>query len=292
MTDSPATHRRWRVASVISSHSTAAFFILAVALSWGMWIPLFVAIPSATSVVMMPGAFGPALAAVVVLWAQGESVREWLVDGLDWHLPKRWYAAALGLPLGLALVLGVGLAIRTGQFTTDRLPQAAAMYPVIVAITALLGGGQEEFGWRGFALPALQERYDALTATVLIGLAWAIWHLPAFAFEIPGYTSSFVLYALLVVGISVVLTWLYNSTGGSILLAMLFHGGVNAAPSIGTVFVGDISTVGVSPYLILVPAVWIVTLLLLLRYGRDSLSAGPGTMSSVRDFRTETTDVS
>lgn len=221
-------------------------------------------------------------------WVQGESVREWLADGLDWHIPKRWYAVALGLPLGL----GVGLAISTGRFTTDRLPQAAAMYPVMVLLTSLLGGGQEEIGWRGFALPALQERSDALTASVLIGLVWAVWHLPAFAFEIPGYTSSFALYTLLVVGISVVLTWLYNSTDGSILLAVLFHGGVNAAPSIGTVFVGDISTVDVSPYLVLVPAVWIVALLLLLRYGRDTLSAYSSMTSSIRDSRTGTTDVS
>jgi membrane protease YdiL (CAAX protease family) len=292
MTDSSATHPRWRVASVISSHPTAAFFVLAVAISWGMWIPLFLAIPSATSVVMMPGAFGPALAAVVVLWAQGESVREWLADGLDWRISKRWYAVALGLPLGLALVLGGGLVISTGRFTTDRLPLAAAMYPVMVLVTSLLGGGQEEFGWRGFALPALQERYDALTASGIIGLVWAVWHLPAFAFEVPGYTGSFVLYALLVVGISTVLTWLYNSTDGSILLAMIFHGGVNAAPGIGTVFVGDISAVDVSPYLILVPAVWIVALLLLLRYGRDTLSADPGTKSPIQESRTGTTDAS
>lgn len=241
---------------------------------------------------MIPGAFGPALAAVVVRWVQGKAVRAWLTDGLDWHVPKRWYAAALGLPLGLALVLAIGLAISTGRFTMARLPQAAAMYPVTVLLTSLLGGGQEEFGWRGFALPALQERYDALTSSVLIGLVWAGWHLPAFAFEIPGYTDSVALYTLLVVGISIVLTWLYNSTDGSILLAGLFHGGVNAAPSIGTVFVGDISTVDVSPYLVLVPAVWMVALLLLLRYGRDTLSAGPSMTRSMRDSQTGTTDVS
>lgn len=292
MTDSSPTHRGWRVASLIDSHPTGAFFILAVAISWGTWIPLFLAIPSATSVVMMPGAFGPALAAVVVLWAQGESVREWLADGLDRHITKRWYAVALGLPLGLALVLGVGLAISTGQFATDRLPQVAAMYPVMVLVTSLLAGGQEEFGWRGFALPALQDRYDALTASGIIGLVWAVWHLPAFAFEIPGYTTSFALYTLLVVGISVILTWLYNSTDGSILLAMLFHGGVNAAPGIGTAVVGDLSVVAVSPYLILVPAVWMVALLLWLRYGRDTLSAGPSMTNTIRDAQTKTTEVS
>ncbi|OYR51725.1 CPBP family intramembrane glutamic endopeptidase [Halorubrum sp. Ea8] len=292
MTQSSTTHRRRRVASLIDSHPTGAFFLLAVAISWGAWIPLFLVIPSATSVVMMPGAFGPAIAAVVVLWVQGESVREWLTDGLDWHIERRWYGITLGLALVLALVLGVGLAISTGQFTTDRLPQVAAMYPVTVLITSLLGGGQEEFGWRGFAVPALQDRFDALTTSVIVGLVWAVWHLPAFAFEIPGYTSSFALYTLLVVGISIILTWLYNSTDGSVLLAMLFHGGVNAAPGIGTAFVGDLSLIDVSPYLVLVPAVWVVALLLLFRYGRDTLSAGSSMTNAIGDAQTEITEVS
>jgi membrane protease YdiL (CAAX protease family) len=292
MTDSSSPHRRWRVASVISSHPTGAFFALAVAISWSIWIPLFVAVPSATSVVMIPGAFGPALGAVLVLWVQGESVRDWLADGFDWHVATRWYGVAVGLPVALALVLGAGLAFSTGHVSTSRLPQAAAMYPVMVLVTSVLAGGQEEFGWRGFALPALQDRYDALTTSVIIGIVWAVWHLPAFAFGIPGYTSSFPLYTLLVVGLSIILTWLYNSTNGSILLAMLFHGGVNAAPGLGTVVVGDISTVDVSPYLILVPAVWTVALLLVVRYGRDTLSADPGTTNATQNSRSMTTEVS
>jgi len=137
-----------------------------------------------------------------------------------------------------------------------------------------LGSGQEEVGWRGFALPALQTRFDALTASVIIGLVWAAWHLPAFVFEIPGYTRSFAVYALLVVGISIILTWLYNNTEGSILLAMLLHGGVNAAPSLGVVFVGEAQAGSVSLYVFLVAAVWIVALALVGQYGRETLSAG------------------
>jgi membrane protease YdiL (CAAX protease family) len=149
------------------------------------------------------------------------------------------------------------------------------MYSVMVLALTLVGGGQEELGWRGFALPALQERYDALIASVVIGIVWAVWHLPAFAFSIPGYTGSFALYTLLVVGISIVLTWLYNSSGGSVLLAMLLHGGINAAPSLGTLFVGDPASLAVSPYLILVPAVWVIALTVLVRHGRDTLSTDP-----------------
>lgn len=273
MTDSTTIHGRLRTASIVDSNPIAAFFGLTLAISWGIWIPLFVLLPSATSVVMIPGAFGPVLAAVAVLRFQGRSIQAWLLESLDYHSPPRWYVVALGLPLGLAVVLGVGLTLTTGRFAADRLPRAAAMYLGMVLVLSVLGGGQEELGWRGFALPALQDRYDALTASIIIGLIWAVWHLPAFVFGIPGYTTSFPLYTLLVVGLSIILTWLYHSTDGSVLLAMLFHGSINAAPSLGMSFVGDLPLRTMSPYVILVPAVWIVALLLVVRYGQSTLSS-------------------
>ncbi|MFC7029147.1 CPBP family intramembrane glutamic endopeptidase [Halomicroarcula sp. GCM10025710] len=163
---------------------------------------------------------------------------------------------------------------------------------MLILLTTVLGGGQEEFGWRGFALPALQSRFDALTASIVIGIVWAAWHLPAFVFEIPGYTGSFAVYALLVVGISIILTWLYNNTGGSILLAMLTHGGVNAAPSIGATLGGELPTSSVSPYVLLGAAVWIVALALLFRYGPETLSAGPAVSTIAQDTAERTTEVS
>lgn len=241
---------------------------------------------------MIPGAFGPALAAVVATWLRGESVQEWLADSLDWYLEKQWYLVALGVPLGFALVLGAGLVVVTGRFDVSRIAQTAILYPFMLLFLTLLGGGQEELGWRGFALPVLQNRFDALTASITIGLVWATWHLPAFVFEIPGYTGSFALYALLVIGISIILTWLYNSTDGSVLLAMLLHGGINAGPSLGVAFVGEVSTGSVSPYAILVPTVWLVALTLLVRYGRETLSAGAAITTNVEEIETGTTEVS
>jgi hypothetical protein len=72
MTGLTVSHPLRRVESALNAHPTAAFFTLTVSISWGLWIPLFVAFPSATSLVMIPGAFGPALAAVAVLRSQGK----------------------------------------------------------------------------------------------------------------------------------------------------------------------------------------------------------------------------
>ena len=88
----------------------------------------------------------------------------------------------------------------------------------------------EELGWRGFALPRLQARIGALAAGLVIGVAWGLWHLPFFLF---GEGASvvggmpFVWYVLLIVAWSVLMTWVYNNTRGSVLLAILFHAAIN-----------------------------------------------------------------
>lgn len=269
MTDSPA---RPSLASALDSHPVASFVALTLVSTWGLWLPAFLLLPAPTSVAMIPGGFGPAIAAAVLVRARGNSVRAWVAGCLRWRVAKRWYAVALGLPALFGLVFAAGVSVSTGTFEPSNLGRTLALYPVSVLAMALVGGGQEEFGWRGYALPALQERWNALGASVAIGIVWAVWHFPAFLFDIPGYTGSFVGYALLVVGLSVVFTWLYNSTGGSVLLAMLFHGGFNAASGFGALFVDDPSLVSVSPYAVLTPAVWVVVGVLVVRYGSETLA--------------------
>jgi membrane protease YdiL (CAAX protease family) len=272
MANRPSDPRRSRVASLAHGYPFVLFATLALAVSWAAWVPLFVLVPSPTSALMVPGAFGPALAAATVVRLRGESVRAWLTDAVDPHVARRWYLAALGVPLAVALAAGVTFVAVTGRFDPTRLGTATVIYPVALAFATLVGGGQEELGWRGFALPALQERFDAATASVVVGLLWTLWHLPAFVFAVPGYTGSVATYAVLVVGVSVVLTWLYNAADGSVLPAMLLHGGVNAASGLGVAAVGGLP-VPLPPKAVLAAAIWLVAVALLARYGRDTLSA-------------------
>jgi membrane protease YdiL (CAAX protease family) len=92
----------------------------------------------------------------------------------------------------------------------------------------------EEFGWRGFALPRLQERYGSLGATLVLGPIWALWHLPMFFTEgSPQYSEnvpvSFAMYAVIITLTSIIFTMLYNRSGGSVLACMLFHAFFNIA---------------------------------------------------------------
>ncbi|MCK5152289.1 MAG: CPBP family intramembrane metalloprotease, partial [Candidatus Thorarchaeota archaeon] len=78
----------------------------------------------------------------------------------------------------------------------------------------------EEAGWRGFALPKLQERYSALTSSLILGVIWACWHLPLYLIET---RMPFYIYLPLVTVLTILFTWLYNNTKGSLIIAVLAH---------------------------------------------------------------------
>jgi membrane protease YdiL (CAAX protease family) len=94
----------------------------------------------------------------------------------------------------------------------------------------LIGGGQEEFGWRGYAQLPLQKRFGVLPASLLIGVIWGLWHLPLWA--MPGdrhSTYSFLAFVLMTTSISVVYAGLYNGSGRKLAIAMFFHAVSNTA---------------------------------------------------------------
>ncbi|WP_276273865.1 CPBP family intramembrane glutamic endopeptidase [Haloarcula litorea] len=271
MGDTDPDSFRASFAATVAAHRLPAFVALTLSISWGVWVPLFVTVPDASILLAVPGAFGPALAGAVVVRCRGDGVRAWLRDCLAWRVPPRWYAAALGLPVAVGLVVAAGLLAARPDASAGRLLGVLPLFPLALLFTTLLGGGQEEFGWRGVALPALRERVGDLTASVAIGVVWAAWHLPLFAFDVGGYGGqSFLLYVPLVVGLSVLFTWLHEGTG-SVLLAMLFHGGWNTAPNLPAAVLGGS---GRTLYLGLLAVVWLLALAVVAYHGPGRFGAG------------------
>jgi uncharacterized protein len=191
------------------------------------------ALPASPMVFVTLATLGPCLAAIaaVAYEAGWSGVRALLAPALRWRLSWGWYAVALLGP-GLVMLAAFLLWLALGA-TLPPAPPAAAWAAIPLLIVALfLPALVEEIGWRGYLLSRLQSRLGALPASLVIGVVHACWHLPMWYIPEVGFSGlPFPYYALLVVGLSVLATWLFNNTGGSLLLLGLFHAAINAFPA-------------------------------------------------------------
>lgn len=143
--------------------------------------------------------------------------------------PKGHFALYLVafLLVPVSLLLGASITLLLGQDVSWlSLPYGLELIGLIVLTfmyTFFFGAGtNEEPGWRGFALPRLQLKFSPLIASIILGLIWGFWHTPIY---LPQY-SSFIQYGIFLLNtikIAIILTWLYNRTGGSVLATALLH---------------------------------------------------------------------
>jgi membrane protease YdiL (CAAX protease family) len=242
--------------------------------SWALWGVLSESPPLVRTVLFVLGGLGPFIAGAVLTHRSKRRVREWLADVFHLRVPARYYVAALALPVGVILVAGtVHLVVFDGTLTLEALPETVE-YPLFLGVVVLFGGGLEEPGWRGYLLPRLQERYSALAAALAIGVVWAGWHLPLFV--LPGTVQSEMvplLYVTQMVSMSVVLTWITNAVGGSVVPAVLLHAGGNAIlnyyPTGGAS--GAVSPLGLG---LLVATLTAFAIGLVIVYGPETLAPG------------------
>jgi membrane protease YdiL (CAAX protease family) len=204
------------------------FLAVTFALTWAAFLPLILRRTHAEStagiLLLVLGIGAPSITALVLvaLSAGREGVRELWRGGTRWRVGVRWYAAVLIIP-GLAWGAASAVAAAVGA-------EAPPVNPLIPAlVSGLLAGMLEEFGWSGLAFPALQARYGFLRAGVAMGCIVAVWHLPFFF--TPGTTqsrSSFLVFLLTLIPARIIFGWIYNGSGGSILLTVLLHASGNA----------------------------------------------------------------
>ena len=218
-----------------SAASLLVFFALAFAWSWTCWLlapALKVHSPVAAITLSFAGGFGPSLAAVaVVAYGDGMSgLRRWLMKCMQWRAGWHWALLAFVFPvvfMGLAAAAHVALggSLPPSQ-AAGQVGMAAANFLLIFFVGGPLG---EEFGWRGYALPALSLRWGWRFGSLLLGAVWAVWHLPLF------YSAGTVqnhlpmgLYALSAIASSVLFAWLFNRSHGSVVPVLVLHTAVNA----------------------------------------------------------------
>lgn len=261
------------------------FVLTAFGFTWLICLPGVLAkfgwltLPFPVLVLVAVSQFGASLAGFVAVYREGgtDGVRRLFKRALDVRIPIRWLIPALILPL----VLGGG-ALLLRRLSGGVLPplellaQPVAILPLFVFIFLLQGPVPEEFGWRGYALGRLQERWSALTASLILGMLWALWHLPLFYME--GVAQSllpFWAFAIQVTAASVLMTWLYNNTDGNLLIALLFHTMINLSialfPPVDLAQGGDVQT-----FIYLMALYVLAALLVVLRWGPQTLGRSPG----------------
>lgn len=225
------------------------YFILAYGLTWLFWLPAAgiaqarLTLPVPPFVLMLLGGLGPMLAAIMVTaWeAGGQGVRALFAQVGRWRVAPFWYGIALiGIPL-LQLPVFLAYVGLGGVLASAELSQQLASLPMLFLFIALVGGGlDEEMGWRGYALPRLQHLLSPLWANLFLGVVWACWHLPLWL--IAGTAQAempFVLYLVKTTALSFLLGWIYNGTGGSLLLAILAHTASNVMDNYRVQLIGQ-----------------------------------------------------
>jgi uncharacterized protein len=213
--------------ALIRRHPLVSFFVLAYGIAWLGAIPFAL---GAFPVPLFP--FGPLVAALIVGATSGgrAGTRELLRSMLQWRVAPRWYAFALLLPLAVTLGAAYGsvLAFGAADPTASILAALPSFLPgfALMMLNPLQGSLGEELGWRGVALPRLLADRSPLAASLILGVLIAGWHAPLF---LTGLYGQVPLRVLFMVTTTVLYTLLFTGTGGSVLLAMLFHAAWNAA---------------------------------------------------------------
>jgi membrane protease YdiL (CAAX protease family) len=214
-------------------------FLLLTLFAWIIWIPqaayrlgYIEGAASLRSPINALTVWAPGFAAIILsaLFSGWSGVGRLLRPLGRWRVNPLWYIMALCFePARWLISFGIdrllGRSYELGSMPLQVILGAAPGYMMVVAVVFTLPNAiGEEIGWRGFALPRLQARYGALWASLILGIFWGIWHIPSWIGQ--GLDTSFSAMAVRVAGLvatAFVFTWIYNKTGGSLLLAVLFH---------------------------------------------------------------------
>ncbi|MEE4195401.1 MAG: CPBP family intramembrane glutamic endopeptidase [Anaerolineae bacterium] len=233
-----------------TSRSVLTFLLICYGFTWVVWLPGVLSSYGILPNLPWPpffgiGTFGPMVSAVWILKKEGgwAKVKEWLNTGFRKKVGWRWWVILITVSL-LTPPLGLWLfSLTGGEIAEISFFRTPWMIIPTFLLMLVMGGGNEEFGWRGFLLPRLLERFTPLQADLILIPLHAFWHIPLFfnASTIQ-YTYPFWLFTIFGIGFTPLINRIYRNTSGSILAAIFFHAFVNTSldlfPPVGP-WVGD-----------------------------------------------------
>lgn len=256
--------------ALIKRNPLVSYFVITYLISWTIWSPIVASaqgwagwdVPYA---LYYFGSFGPLLSALMItaLTEGRTGIRNLLSRVFKWRVEFRYYVFAVLAPIGLFALAYWGNRVVVGDWSdlsllgmVDYLPPFSPLG--VLGLWFLTYGFGEETGWRGFALPHLQKNRSAANATLILALLWATWHFPAFFFR-DTYVElgilGFPTFAIMMIFTTMVFTWLYNSTRGSIWIVIVFHAFFNwlSVSEAGGQFVAPLMSVPVVLWAFFIP---------------------------------------
>ena len=270
------------IRAFIKRHPVLSYYAMVFAISWG-GILLVVGlgpggIPAAKEQVgaLMPFMLlalfaGPSLAALVMtgLVYGRAGFRNLLTRMTRWRVGARWYAVALLTAPLLVTATLLALSLTSPEFLPGIFTSDDKVRLVLFGIGwGLVGGGLlEELGWTGFAVPTLlRQRHGVLATGLFVGVLWGLWHFlitfwasgtASGALSLAGFLPAVLFYVGSLPAYRVLMVWVYDRTGESMLLAMLMHASFSASMLIQQPL-GLALVPGLAWNLVLAAALWVV----------------------------------
>ena len=214
-----------------------AFFLIAFGFSWFFWLfdvlnsLQVIQLPFSYMVFFAIGANGPLVAALVMSWRLGgwAEVKRLIRSGFNLHMKFIWWFLIFLIPIVISAVcLWINVSQNGFQFDNSLLVQPLLIIPNFFIMFFIGGSVQEEFGWRGFALPRLLKAWNPLVASLVLGLIWGMWHLPLFFIQGTGqYYMPMGIFLVMTIAFTLLFTWFYLRTGDNLFSALLFHTTLN-----------------------------------------------------------------
>src|SRR5688572_2525075 len=207
--------------------------MLAFGITWAVWVPRAVGIP--VGAVGQLWTWVPAVAALLAAALTGGrgALRDLVARLVRWRVGWRWYLVVVLGPAAFSVAVALLYALMGGSFAAATPPALRGETPLVIlplflVVLFVTDGVGEELAWRGFALPRLLASYNALVASLTLGVLWALWHLPLVWTEVaPLYQQPVWLLLLDTTAKSILFTWVFLHTRGSVLLAALLHATTN-----------------------------------------------------------------
>ena len=232
----------WEFGTLEAKRSLTAFFALTFVLSWVFYIPPFLDWVGLVSPISGAGyngfanfisTFGPVFAALILMARTGGGKAAWglIKSGFDFRMQPPIFAAAFLLPLATAylarlLVSATGVDTLPGSMIPQDLSYPAIVWLIPAFLSMMVfGGGQEEFGWRGYAQRPLQTRLGFLIGSLALGAIWGLWHLPLWI--VPGDPHVFIpflVFAIFTMAFSVQMACLFQLSGFKLSVPWIMHG--------------------------------------------------------------------